>query len=344
MIEGGVLPARSIVAVLARGGQVPGPMIRIRGVGVILEMAAGAGCRRAGELAAHMALNAGDGCMQAGQRKCGQLVVIEGRARPCQSCVTEGAILRKRRGDVVGILRRNEIVRMAAVAGGRRAGEPVAHMALGAGDGGVRASEREVRKLLMIKARALPDVHAVAVLAGGRQPGRNMVQRRGRLVIPQVAGNALGAQPDVDARGGPAMAIITGRCRVRADEGKPVVVIANGGDLDVPAAHRVALLAVRPELAPVQIRVAIRAAGRRLRKHQVHMASCARHVLMQPEQREFCLGVVIKLGLFPDRLPRGRRMAVFASDGQRAVRICNPSADAVLCEDRRRGRHVYQEQ
>lgn len=101
--------------------------------------------------------------------------------------MAQRAILRKRGGHVVGVLGANEIVDMATVAGGRQAGELVPHVALGACQGGVRSGQREMSKLRVIESGALPDVHVVAVLAGRRQPGRHVVQRRARLVILQMA-------------------------------------------------------------------------------------------------------------------------------------------------------------
>ena len=251
VIEGGVLPARSVVAGFASSGKIPAPMIRVRSVRVILQVAARTGRGGAHELAADVALHAGHAGVHPREWKCGEFIVIEGRARPGQRRVAQRAILRKRRGHVVRILGANEIIDVATVAGGRQAGELVPHVALRARQCRVGSGQRETGKLRMIEPGALPDIHVVAGLAGRRQPGRHMVQRRTGLIIPQVARNALGAQPDIVAGRRALVAVDAGRRRMRAEQRKPIVVIANRRDLYAPAAHGVALLAVRPELALV---------------------------------------------------------------------------------------------
>jgi len=187
VIEGGVLPARSVVAGFASSGKIPAPVIRVRRIRVILQVAARTGRGGARELATDVALHAGHAGVHPGERKCGEFIVIEGRARPGQRGVAERAILWKRRGHVVGILGANEIVDVATVAGGRQARELVSHVALRARQGGVRSGQGEMGKLRVIESGALPDVHVVTALAGRRQPGRYVVQRRARLVILEVA-------------------------------------------------------------------------------------------------------------------------------------------------------------
>lgn len=80
VIEGGVLPARSVVAGFASSGKIPAPMIWVRRIRVILQVAARTGRGGAHELAADMALHAGHAGVHPRERKCGELIVIESRA------------------------------------------------------------------------------------------------------------------------------------------------------------------------------------------------------------------------------------------------------------------------
>jgi hypothetical protein len=119
---------------------------------------------------------------------------------------------------------------------------------------------------------------------------------------------------------------------MRADQRKAVVMVANGGNLDIPTLDTMAVLAIRPELAAVQVGVTLGAARRRFRKYQAHMATGAGYILMEAQQCELGLRVVVELGLPANGLPCRGRMAVLAGKIERAMRIGNTSTNRILPE------------
>lgn len=164
-----------------------------------------------------------------------------------------------------------------------------------------------------------------------------MVQRRRRLIVPEVAADALGAEPDVNTRCRPMVALIARHRRVGAEQRKPVVVILDGRNLHIPTLHGVALLAVRPELATVQVRMTFRALGGRLRKNQADVTVLARDRLVQAAQRKTGLRVVIEFHLLADRLPGSRGVTVLARHLQRPVWVRHPAAHCILRQNGNRG-------
>ena len=159
----------------------------------------------------------------------------------------------------------------------------------------------------------------MAGVAGCRQLGCHVVERRGPLIISQMAGHAFRAEACVNTGCRAEMALVTGSRGMGAQQRKAVVVLLDRRDGDIPTANRMALLAVGAELAPVQIGVAIPAATGRVRKHQAYMTTLAGHILVQALQRKTGLPVMIELQLPAERFPRRRRVAVFAGNFQVAV-------------------------
>ena len=309
----------------------------VRGAPVIRQVAALAGRRRVGKLPSRVALGATDADVRAGQGEGREGVVIECHACPRSGRVTHRAVLREARRNVIGILRAREIFGMAAEANSRRARELISQMALRACQSGVHARQREARDLGVIEARVLPDVHVVAVFASLGKLGGHVVEGGGGLIILKVAVDALRAEPRVDSRRGAAMAVFAGNRRMGPEQRKAVVVVLHGRNRHLPAPNCVTFLTTRSELPPVQIRVAVRTTSRRLREHQVHMASLANYVLVETEQRITGLSGVIELGLPANGLPRSRCMTVLARDAQFAVGIRGAAANSVLSRHGRRG-------
>lgn len=85
-----------------------------------------------------------------------------------------------------------------------------------------------------------------------------------------------------------------------------------------------AFLTVGSELPPVQIGMALRTAGWRLREHQADVTTLTRDSLVQALQRKAGLPVVVEFRLPADRFPRSCRVAVFAGNFQIAVWIRRP--------------------
>jgi len=209
---------------------------------------------------------------------------------------------------------------------------PVPHVALLALQARVRAGQGKMCELGMIEfGYLLPVVHAVAGLASGRQSRRHVIQRSSRrLEVLLVARGALRVQPGKHAAGSAAMALVADHRCVSPEQGKPVVVVLNRGDLDVPALHRVALLAVGSELAPVEIRMAFRALGRCFRKDQIHVAAGAGNTLVHTTQRKTGLRIVIEFHHFANRSPRSRGVTALARQAKVPVRIRDLAPHRVL--------------
>jgi hypothetical protein len=101
-----------------------------------------------------------------------------------------------------------------------------------------------------------------------------------------------------------------------------VVVLLNLLDRNLPAAHRMALLAIRSQLPLVNVRVAVLASLSNVSEHWLHVALHARHGLMHPAQRILGL-IVIEFRNCADRLPSRRRVTVLTWHVQISVRtVC----------------------
>ena len=108
--------------------------------------------------------------------------------------------------------------------------------------------------------------------------------------------------------------------RVRADERKTILMVANRGHGDLPAFDGVTRFAIRAKLATVNVRMAVRALLSNIRKDEFHVALSALYFFVHPAQPVARL-VVVKLRDTADRLPAKRRVAVLARNTQGAVRI-----------------------
>lgn len=116
------------------------------------------------------------------------------------------------------------------------------------------------------------------------------------------------------------MAVLALQHGVRAHQRKSILVIADLLDRDLPALHRVAALAVRAELAAMNIRMAVRAMRAYVLESQIRVAFGARHLLVHASQRIAGL-IVIEFGVRTDRLPAGVGVTALARDRQGTVRI-----------------------
>ena len=107
---------------------------------------------------------------------------------------------------------------------------------------------------------------------------------------------------------------------MRAYQRKSVLVILDRVQGDVPARHGMAALAVGPELAAMDVSVAVRTVGADVLEDQAGMARRAGDLLVHAAQRIRGL-VMVEFGIGPDGFPTGVRMAIGARRGQRTVRI-----------------------
>jgi hypothetical protein len=173
----------------------------------------------------------------------------------------------------------------------------------------------------VIEARRLPVIDVVTGLARGGEARAAMVYRTSLLVLLLVATEALGAEANVDAGGGSAMAGVARNSGMRAQQGEPVAVILHGLGSHAPSLDRVAILALRAELPPVEIRMAGGALRSCLGKNFRDVARITGYVLMHPAQREGCFLIVIKLRLCAERGPARGGVTILTGQREAAVRI-----------------------
>ena len=167
----------------------------------------------------------------------------------------------------------------------------------------------------------------------GRGEARGAVIQGFRVeILLLVAARALRAESNVDPGPGSAMAGVANHRRMPADQREAVAVVRHGLNGDSPSAHAMAVLALRAELASVEIRVAVGALLPRFGKYFRDMARITGHTLVHAPQGELSLLVVIELGLSAKRRPTRGRVAVLARNVQRAMRapdgLCLPKLRA----------------
>ena len=132
-----------------------------------------------------MALGAGHSGMHARQRIVRVKRVVEFGVIPVRCVVANSAIMRQAKGRVrrIGGVIEIHRMRVARIAVCRRSRKNIIGMAVGARQGSVRPGERIARVFQMVELGAEPAVHRVATLAGGREPGCDMVDDRGPEVL-----------------------------------------------------------------------------------------------------------------------------------------------------------------
>ncbi len=233
--------------------------------------------------------------------------------------MTDCAILREPRLHVIGILGARVVFQVATHA--TRAGDieiPI-QVAGRAVQCGVNPGERETGELGVVKTRAKPTVHVVTCLAGCRESCAQVI---GELRLSERLGmtrNAIRGKSLELARGRVLVTVVAGQGGVRSNERKAVFMCPEGTKAFLPASHRMAPLAVRSELPPVDVRVAIRTTCSGLREHQAHVALRTGNTFMQTPQRIACLGVV-KLDDVAEWFPGREGMAIFTRNLQIAMR------------------------
>ena len=142
-----------------------------------------------------------------------------------------------------------------------------------------------------------------------------------RIEIAHVARNARRAEPHVSAHGRAFVALVARRRSMRPQQRKTIHMILRRSVVQPPTLHGVAVFALRPKLALMQIGVTIRATRAGVGKHFGHMAGVARHARVSPTQGIFRFAIVIEFRFGAQRRPTGGGVAILASECDRAVWI-----------------------
>ena len=171
----------------------------------------------------------------------------------------------------------------------------------------------------MIEFRVQPVVRAVALVASRRVSQCDVVRCLSLLELALMAGIAHRGHDLEFAVGGVLVAGIAVDGSVSAGQGETVIVLLNFLNRNAPSADRVALLAIRPQLAFMNVCMAVLATGPHVAEHRLHVALNTSHILVHTAQRIMGL-VVIELGNSADWLPALRGVTVLARNVQIAVR------------------------
>ena len=282
MIKGRIVPGTRAMALLATLREAGLHVVGIGGPVEIFDMTGSAIAGRVHELAVDMALRTSHTHVRAGQRKLCERIVIESCLIPRAAVVASlagrvKASLGMRR--VIGFV---EVRHVAANACGRGAHEFATGMAGGAVQSGVRSDQGKASKFEVIKPRAHPVVHGVALFTGGGKIQGHVVQPGGFRVdeISLVAGHTRRRKTLELAYCGALVTGVAGDGCVRTNQGEAIQVLIDLLDGNIPALYRVALLAVGAHLALVDICMAGRALRAYIRKDWLGVALSARHALV----------------------------------------------------------------
>ena len=170
----------------------------------------------------------------------------------------------------------------------------------------------------MIELRTEPVVRPVTLFASRRVSECEVVRRCRLLELCLMAGVARRGHGLELAVGSILVTGITIHRGVGASQRKAVVVLLNILDGHAPSPDRVALLAIRAQLALVNVSVTVLAPRSDVRKHRLHVALRARNVLVHAPQRVVGL-VVIEFGDGADGLPGLCGVAILTGNIQAAV-------------------------
>ena len=231
--------------------------------------------------------------MCTGQAK--KLVVIEIRIVPTSGVVTDLAVGRETRRDMVGIIGVLVVLPMTAVAIGGGPDEP-GFVAIDAIETAVGTGQRKkgvVDIEIAIDPSRLPRDRRVAELALGRESRLLMIGPTGAAIIESVTGEALDRRRRVLE--GRALAMASGAvdAGVRTGQGKEsgAVSIPHLPPV-VPSGGDVAGLTAEAKLTPMYVFVAIGTGGRNPIERQGFVAGGALHALVATSERKPGLAVI----------------------------------------------------
>lgn len=207
---------------------------------------------------------------------------------------------------------------MAAHARCRRALEPAACVACGAVEGGVHSGKSEPGEFQVIEFSAQPGVDAVALLTLDGKTRSHVIGLGGLLIGALVTGITLNGEPLELPNCLALMTVRTLQSGMSSHEREAIVVFPHPLQNDAPSFDGMALCAVGPHLAAMNVGVAVGTVRSGVREHRLGMTLGTSHSLVQAAKRVFRC-VVIELWNRADGLPACGRMAVLARDIQIAM-------------------------
>jgi len=130
--------------------------------------------------------------------------------------------------------------------------------------------------------------------------------------------------------------------RVCADQGKPILMLVDGLDQNLPATYSMAGVALRPIPSPVNVGVTVLAIATCIREHGVDVTFLAAHTRVQSAQWVSGL-VVIEIRLSADRSPCGRSVTTLARNLHRTMWTVNRGRGRGFLRRRKSGQMQQQE-
>jgi len=246
--------------------------------------------------------------------------VIEGRAQPTRRVVTDRAITRETGLYVVRVRRPVKVLHMTAIAICRRPFEAASNVACCACERGMHSRQSKACELQVVELCVEPGISRMAGLAGCGEVQGFVIRLRGLLIVGCMTGKAGCGKACELAHRFSFVAVSALQQGVCTQQWKAVLMLLDLLGLDLPALHRVTLLTIGPELAPVDICVAIRTTHAHVGKDKIGMAPYAVHFFVHPSQR-VARPVVVKLRNVADGLPASIGMAVLAGNVDGAMRV-----------------------
>ena len=328
VIECRWLPGRRRMAQLAGLREAARHMIRIRRSLEVFQVARHA--RRTGQVVVAVDVAIGAlprrHCVRAGQCEVDHRV-IECRRRPGHRRMALLTSRREVRCHVIRIRRPLEIFQVARNAS-------VAAQVVVVVDVAVRTLPRRHRVTArqgkshrrVIEFRVQPIVGPMAGIAGGRELGRDVIRICCRCEICLMAGIASRRHRLEFAARRSLMTGIAIYRRVRSRQREPVVMLLDLLNGNLPAAHRMALLAICSQLPLVNVGMAVLAALPHVREHRLDVALHARHRLVHSSQR-ILRSVVIEFWNRANRTPSVRGVAILARHVQISMWAVRSSGD-----------------
>ena len=171
----------------------------------------------------------------------------------------------------------------------------------------------------VIKLGAQPGVKRMARFAVCRKLACSVVGILGLLIIGEMAGGALRRETLILTNSGAPMTVLALNRRMRTKQWKTILVVLDLGDGNLPAQHRMALCAICTEFPSVKVGAAVGTIPAHIGEDGFHVACGALHFVVHSAQWVVGL-IVVEFRHGANRPPGCRCVAIFAGDGERAVR------------------------
>ena len=329
MVERRVRPVAGVVALVASLREIRGDVIGIRGALKILKVTSHASCGAQGVIAVDVAIGAlaRRHGMHSGQREAGR-GMIKLSISPLHDVVALLAGCRKaavghrssRTGKVFLVARKTCRAAQVVI---------VIDVAICALAGRIRMPTGQKESgCTVVKLGVEPVVRGVARFASGRELRADVIRIGRARIVRLMAREARGRHRLEFAIGAAFVAGIAVNGSVGAGQREPIIVLLHVLDRDLPSPYRVALFAVRAQLALVNVGVTILAALTDIRENHFHVTRGASHGSVHATQRIARL-IMIEFRNSADWLPATRGVAVLAGNSQ--VSVGTMSAVGSLC-------------